>query len=88
LEDAKIKMAYAVSFCHPCGRACCAALQSTRWCRHVVIVELFSFWGDVGTTVPSGVPASFKVSFQGKVGNNAVENWVPSLLHWESLSSP
>lgn len=43
---------------------------------------------DVGTRVSSGIPAVFKVSFQGKAGNTAVENWVLSLLHRRSSSSP
>ena len=49
-----------------------------------MVVELLSFFVDVGTRVSSGIPASFKVSFQYKARNTAVENWVPSLLYWES----
>lgn len=52
----------------------------------MVVAELLSFFVDVGTRVSSGVPASFKVLFQDKAGNTAVENWVPSLLYWESSS--
>lgn len=78
-------MAWASSFFHPCGSACCAALQRIMWERHVV-VEFLSFFVNMGTRMSYEVPASFKVSFQDKLGNTAEENWVPPLLYWE-LSS-
>lgn len=85
----KIKMVWAISFFQPCGNACCAALQRIIWWRHVIIVEFLSFFVNVGTRMSSEVPALFQVSFLGKLGNTAVENWAPPLCivitSWNAL---